>query len=93
LAGKIVAPLLDERPKRIALAAPTLNGARAADALEAPLAAVLAADFALPGFKSGSNADKRRGVDPRPSKSCTPTPKDAGCSPTRCTSPHAKNRA
>ncbi len=61
LARRLIGTLMEQRPPRLVLAAVGLDAAGSAGALEALLSAALAADFALPDFKSGK--EKQRAVE------------------------------
>jgi leucyl aminopeptidase len=56
LARKLVAAHMENRPDRLALAVHGADGTMSTQALEALLAAALAADFSLPSYKSGADA-------------------------------------
>lgn len=61
LARKMIGTLLEQQPQRVVLAVAGLNAEASEAALEALLSAALAADFALPDFKSSK--EKRRGLE------------------------------
>ena len=59
LARKLVAAQMDGRPAHLMLGCPGFNNSYAEIALEALISAILAADFALPDYKSGGAKPRR----------------------------------
>lgn len=59
LARKLIAAQLETRPEQLTLACLGLDGAAAESALEALVAAALAADFELPSYKSDKEPPRR----------------------------------